>query len=340
MIKSWRSKIIFHLLKKPRYFIDKEQHSKINFDKSILCISADFELAWAWRYDHNPSTDAKEIALRERENIPLILQKLEELNVPVTWAIVGHLFLKGCKKENGIAHSDMPRPKFFKNELWEFRAGDWYDFDPCSDYKTTPDWYAPDLIEKILNTKVKHEIGCHTFSHIGFNEKYCSKELAEAELKKCDEVMAQYGLKPVSMVFPGDEAGHFDLLFKYGYKCVRYFPYRRVEISKPIKLKQGLWAIISSTNIVPDENWDSKYILWRLKKYVDKAIEKKALCHFWFHPSISKQRIEEVLFPILDYCVKKREGDKLDIMTMGEVGELAEKQIHDSRYKMHDKKQR
>lgn len=328
-----RSKIAFKLLGKPRPLLLKEQ-PEINFEHGILCISGDFELAWAWRYDRNKSNPQK-MALQERKNIPTILSKLDELNLPITWAIVGHLFLERCSRINGVPHPDMPRPDYFKNDYWEFKKGDWYDFDPCSDFKSAPDWYAPDLIEKILNSKVRHEIACHSFSHIGFNGKYCPSKLAEAELNECEQAMAKYNIKPVSMVFPGDEAGYFELLARYGYKCVRYFPFANFEIAKPIKLKEGLWAILSSSNIVPDDTWDSGYILWRLKKYLDKTAEKKALCHFWFHPSIPEIRVKEVLFPILEYCAKKRDEGLLDIMTMKEVGEFMDTRcsIPDTRHK-------
>lgn len=319
-ISTIRSKIAFHLLRKPRYLLLDNQIIK----KGILCISVDFELAWGWRYAYNSKIDVQKISRQERENIPLILRKLEDLNIPITWAIVGHLFLRSCNKENGIAHPDMPRPRFFKNKLWEYKIGDWYDFDPCTDFISAPNWYAPDLVEKILNSKVQHEIACHSFSHIGFNEKYCPKELAEAELKKCGEVMAKFGIKPVSMIFPGDEAGHFEILEKFGYRCARYFPFANIEISAPIKLKESLWAILSSSNILPDDNWNSEYIVWRLKKYLDKAIEKKTLCHLWLHPSISERRIKEVLFPTLEYSLRKRDEGKLDILTMQGIGKLME----------------
>ncbi len=327
-----RSKIAFHLLRKPRYL---SLDNNANLKKGILCISLDFELAWAWRYVYMQKVDMQKLCRQERENIPKILKKFDELNIPATWAIVGHLFLERCSKTNGIPHSDMPRPDYFRNDYWEFKKGDWYDQDPCSDFKSAPDWYAPDLIEKILNAKVHHEIACHSFSHIGFNEKYCPNKLAEAEINKCNEVMGKFGIKPVSMVFPGDEAGHFEILKRYDYKCVRYFPLQKVEISKPIRLKEGLWAILSSSNIIPDDNWDSNYILWRLKKYIQKSIEKKALCHFWFHPSISQERVKEVLFPVLEYCAERREEGNLDIFTMQEIGELMDTQcmIQDTRIK-------
>ena len=39
------------------------------------------------------------------------------------------------------------------DDHWNFTKGDWYDYDPYSDFKNSPEWYAPDLIEKILNQK-------------------------------------------------------------------------------------------------------------------------------------------------------------------------------------------
>lgn len=323
-VNSAVSKVIFHICRKPFYFSDNSANNKIALDRGLLCISADFELAWGWRYAKTPKIDAEALGIRERKNISFILEKLDELRIPVTWATVGHLFLSECKRNNGFAHPDMPRPNYFENELWKFKSGDWYDYDPCSNLTSAPAWYAPDLLERILDAKVKHEIGCHSFSHIGFNQEYCSKELASAEIEKCNEVMSGFGIKPVSMVFPGNEEGYFDSLAKQNYKCVRYFPYEWVEISHPIRIKEGLWAIPESSNIVPDEQWNSRYILWRLKKYVEKAIKKKTLCHFWFHPSMSSKRVNNVLMPLFRYCTKKRKEGKLDILTMKDIVELME----------------
>jgi peptidoglycan/xylan/chitin deacetylase (PgdA/CDA1 family) len=295
-------------------------------DRGIVCFSIDLEMAWAWCRARGGSADAVKIALRERDNVPKILRLFEAHHVSATWAVVGHLFLRKCRKESGFLHPhpDMPRPMFFKNALWDFGSGDWYDFDPAADYETAPAWYAPDIIELILKSSVEHEIACHSFSHIGFNEKYCSRELADAELKKCGEAMAGFGIKPVSMVFPGNEAGHFDVLAGRGFRAVRFSPRRGAEVTLPMKISGQLWAVQESANIVPDDEWSSEYILWRLKKYVDAATGKKALCHFWFHPSIAERRIKEVLLPILEYCAEKRDQDKVDIMTMREISELME----------------
>ncbi|HEX7320787.1 MAG TPA: hypothetical protein VF399_10590 [bacterium] len=320
------SRAVYRLRRRPVYHVNAAKNGIRDLELGTVIFTADFELAWAWRFDRDPKHKMIDLCSAERENISLILEKLETLRIPMTWAIVGHLFLDHCEKVNNKAHREMPRPNFFKNNLWSFMSGDWYDGDPCSDAAHGPEWYAPDLIKSIINTRVKHEIACHSFSHIGFKENYCPAELARAELKQCADIMAGWGLKPVTMVFPGDEAGHFSLLTEYGYKCMRYFPDDDAEISMPFRTNHGLWAFPVASNIVPDDEWNSRYILWRLKKCVDKAIKKKALCHFWFHPSISQERIDEVLFPVMDYCAQKRKENKLKIKTMAGVMDSLEKQ--------------
>ena len=322
--RKFLNDVSFLLNIKPFYHADPAMRGR-QLRTGLLCISADFELGWAWRYA--PGANTALLALRERQNVPFIVQKLEELRIPITWAVVGHLFLNACEKIKGRAHNEMPRPGYFQNEFWSFQYGDWYDSDPCGHYEISPDWYAPDLIKQILASQVKHEIACHSFSHIGFDERYCSEELAEAEIKKCAEVMAVYAIKPVSMVYPGNEPGHFSLLARYGYRCIRYFPRARVEISLPIRVKEGLWAIPESSEIIPDERWSSDYILWRLKKYVDKAVNKKSLCHLWFHTSFPRERLNNVLFPILKYCAEKRKEQKLEIMTMAGIGQLMDQAV-------------
>lgn len=306
------SKVIFNLANKP--FFDGS--NKIELKKAIVIISADFELAWAWRYSKK-KVDPIEMARRERDNFPLILKKLNELEIPITWATVGHLFLDSCKSLNGKAHPEIIRPNYFENEHWKYDKGDWFDIDPCGNYKSHPEFYAPDLIEMILNSKVKHEIGCHSFSHIDYSEEHSNKELIESDLYACEQAAKKFGLKMESFVFPGNFHGHFDLLDKHGYKVVRYKSNEFKEIGFPEPISNNLIAIHDSLAFDLDETgWDYNYILWKMKKYVEKAIEKKAIAHFWFHPSIEREQMNNYFFPFLEYLFKKRELDQIDIKTM------------------------
>lgn len=306
------SKAVFKLTNKPFY----DPFNKIELKKGIVIISADFELAWAWRYSKR-KVDPIKMAKQEREHFPLILNKLNELEIPITWATVGHLFLDSCEKKNGAAHPEIPRPEFFENEFWKYDRGDWYDIDPCGNYRTHPEFYAPDLIEMILNSNIKHEIGCHSFSHIDYSEERSSKELIEADLYACEQAAKRFGVKMESFVFPGNFHGHFDVLEKYGYKIIRYKSNDMKEIGYPERISKNLFAIHDSLAFdLAEKGWDYNYVLWKMKKYVAKAIEKKAIAHFWFHPSIEREQINNYFFPFLEYLRNERDNGNIDIITM------------------------
>ena len=69
---------------------------KSPFKKGIIVFSADFEMAWAFRYSKKESAKAMETGMKERENFPILLDLFNKYDIPVTWATVGHLFLDSC----------------------------------------------------------------------------------------------------------------------------------------------------------------------------------------------------------------------------------------------------
>ena len=169
-----------------------------NNEKGGLIISADFEMAWAWRYTKTGADHIHKGGL-ERKNIPAIINILEKYNIPVTFATVGHLFLEKCEPGE---HDRMARIPYF-DDHWKFMNGDWFDHDPHSNYKESPEWYAPDLIRMILGSRIRHEIGCHTFSHIDVSDKNCPADVVADEIQACLDAALPYGVRLKSMVFPG-----------------------------------------------------------------------------------------------------------------------------------------
>mgnify|MGYP003622244240 CR=1 FL=1 len=116
LIKAALSKLKFSAGFSPEIETDSDFRKYIPEPyKSVLLISADFELAWAWRYSKNKGNakSAIEKAVSERKNLPKILSVCDDYNIPVTWATVGHLFLESCQKTNHIPHTDLPRPSHF-----------------------------------------------------------------------------------------------------------------------------------------------------------------------------------------------------------------------------------
>lgn len=292
--------------------------------KGVVVFSADIELSWGWRYEKN-IREYLEKGQRERKNLPRILEMFEFYDIPVTWATLGHLFLHDCVRgENNLPHSDMPRPQYFTNKFWHFRHGDWYDHDPCSSVEHAPEWYAPDLIQKILQSKIKHEVACHSFSHADFSDENCSVDLADAEIKKCMQLAQNFGVKLESMVFPGNLAGNFKVLKENDFICYR--KRTEFEIDTPFMDKNGLIAIPFSINLDRDPyGWSKDFHLYMTKKYVQSAKKNKLICHFWFHPSMDNWYLEHVLPKVLEYVSDQSKYKNIEVMTMKELAILAMK---------------
>lgn len=288
--------------------------------KTALIISADLELAWAWRFVKgvaDPQSVISQKAEQTRRNLPGLLKLFDKFNMPVTWATVGHLFLEGCERRNGGPHAELPRPPHFANEYWRYRSGDWYESDPCTDYRRSPAWYAPDLLEAILSAKTKHEIACHTFSHIDCSDGNCPPEVMDAELAECQRLAGKWGIRLKSFVFPGNLAGNLPVLKKRGFVAYRW--HGRYELDVPLQDEFGLWQIPGGVGWEKPEGWPVKTWIGALHRCVDRALETGTVLHLWFHPSCETVNIEMVFPSILKYV--SSQCAHFRIITMGSLAE-------------------
>lgn len=317
-LKSFLSKVNFALGRNPSITKGKNYRKFIpEHYKAVIIISADFELAWASRYTKNsvnPYQNAIENARCARENIPIILDLCDKYNIPITWATVGHLFLEECKRENGVPHPNIKRLPHFENEYWKFDRGDWFDNDPCTDWKTSPEWYAPDLIKDIINRKTKHEIACHTFSHIDCRDGVCSSEVFKDEITECQKNAQKYGIKLESFVHPGHTIGNLDTLAKSGFTSFRT-DYMNT-LGYPIKHRNGLWEFQSTAGFNYREDWSIKYHIWRYKKIINRAVKYNRICYFWFHPWMYSGFVSYVLPDIFGYI--NSNSNKILLITAGD----------------------
>jgi len=245
--------------------------------RASATISADFEMAWAFR--GRSEEERLQRGIMCRRNVPYLVAILEEMGIPITWATVGHLFLERCEHDpSGFAHEDMQRPP--KNLRWD---GDWYRHDPGTDWQTDPHWYAPDLIQLIRSSKVKHEIGSHSFSHIDFSKSTSTRELVEQELRACIKVMAPYGLHLRSLVYPFNNMGHhyLDLIGALGLTAVRHRD-KHVRLAYPERTSSGVYKLYESMNLrqAKHYNYVEKAVI-----FMEEACSRQAAYHIWFHPS-------------------------------------------------------
>ncbi len=307
-LKSYISKLSFELSRNPK--IEKHNDWRKHIPKpykAVLIVSADFELAWAFRFtktEKKPVYNALKKAQLARKNIPGILSLCEKYNVPITWATVGHLFLNSCQCVDSKPHSNLKRLKYFESPYWKFADGDWFDADPCSNVEKDPEWYAPDLVSNILKSDVKHEIGCHTFSHIDCRESVCTPEVFKSELNECKTLASKNNVDLKSFVYPGHTIGNIDYLKELGFSSYRSNFIN--TLGQATKRKDGLWEHKSTVEFDIRPNWTMDYHVYRYKKIIDRAIKNNTTCHFWFHPSFSNKFLTEIMPEVFEYIDKKR----------------------------------
>jgi peptidoglycan/xylan/chitin deacetylase (PgdA/CDA1 family) len=282
--------------------------------KSVALISSDFELAWAWRYSKsspNPYQLAIEKAKLERENIPKIVEICERYRIPITWLTVGHLFLDSCNHVNSIKHPDIPRLPQFENRYWKYAGTDWFEHDPSTNLKTSPEWYCPDLINLILDSKIKHEIGSHTFSHIDCRDGVCTDEVFNTEMAECKKIASEWGLELKSFVHPGHTIGNLDNLSKLGF--TNYRTDYRNYLGYPHKHGNGLWEFEQTTEFAYRKEWSINYHIKRYITILKRAIKSNTVAVFWFHPSFETVMIDKIWPEVFRFLVENR--DKIWITT-------------------------
>lgn len=169
-----------------------------------VVISLDTELAWG-KHDLKDYRHLGEVH-RSRENVRKILDLSDKYSIPITWAVVGHLFLRECEAGHNV----------------EGYPEGWYEEDPASDYLQAPLWYAPDMVEEIEQRDAGHEVALHGFSHLVF--RGASRVAAEEELHAAKRAAEAAGHQPRSFVYPREQVGHTDLLDQHGIHVFRDGP--------------------------------------------------------------------------------------------------------------------
>jgi hypothetical protein len=295
-------------------------------NKPTFIISLDTELIWGSLQSLSSESvnlmknDIKKV----RGSIDTLLNLFEKHNIPATWAVVGHLFLDHCECTDGIPHKDMPR---FKE--------DWYSSDPCTDIQRDPLYYGKDIVEKILSSRIEHEIGYHSFSHVALSE--CSREVAEAEIKIGGKLAKEFGITLKSFVFPWNKIGHADILKKHGFKIYRSENLGRYDSNQSFLIRKfnggmnkmvasptepkwmdGIWEIPSSMFFCdPQVNFS---VLPKAKIGLYRAMKSKKVFHVYLHPHdlLRYPSLKGDLDKFLGIVSKKRDEGKIEVMTMRE----------------------
>jgi peptidoglycan/xylan/chitin deacetylase (PgdA/CDA1 family) len=283
----------------------------------LFILSLDTEIAWGTEgkralAHHAPSFDNYRLLFRR------LIETLDRYEIPATFAVVGHLFLKPGDRRSIVSGE----------------GGD-----------TRLDWYhAPDIIQAIQSARTPHEIGCHTFSHA-----YTSRVSVgrwNVELAACASIHREHRLPLRSLVFPRNEVDYLNTLPRYGIIAYRgrqegwYDRYpkplnraahladRALGLQPPtydltcLQVNDKLVNLPASQFLIQYDGV-RQYIptatrVAQARKGLDRAVERGELFHLWFHPFNlgSSEKMFDALEQILSEVARRREAGQLRVMTM------------------------
>jgi len=266
----------------------------------VVTISVELELAWG-RID-KAVTGVSPRRKVETERLHSLLDLLDQLEIPITFDIVGHLLHTNC---NG----DHDPPKSHAS---------WFQHDPGNNYRASPGYYAPDLVSSIINSEEPHDIGTHTYSHVLADE--VTEEVIEWELNQSKRVFREFDLDPpISYVPPRHRMPSYEVLADHGIEIIRepfksyklpqnkvqkYFSllnYRHPIQELPIKKESGILKTyctphmsLTAAHLPHAISAHSSFSLipvrvrqWlhqkNLRRAIDAAIKSEGHIHLWTH---------------------------------------------------------
>jgi peptidoglycan/xylan/chitin deacetylase (PgdA/CDA1 family) len=311
-----------------------------------FALTFDTELIWGSFDKYTPTEFAKRYP-DVRRVIAQILQLLERHEVPATWAVVGHLYLRECARDvRGRAHPELASPR----QRW--RRGDWYEADPSTDLNRDPLWYGPDLLDAIQSSRITHEIGCHSFSHLLYGDPDLTRGAVDADLDACIRLAAERGISLRSFVFPRNVEGHHEALLAHGFVAYRgRDPLWQARlpgaleraghladqllglpppVSTPSEKLPGLWNVPGSALLIhrdgPRRAITMAARLRKVRSGIERAATSGQTFHLWTHPfnlAGDPRYMLETLDRTLHLVVQARDRGELATATMAEIATRA-----------------
>jgi hypothetical protein len=167
--------------------------------------SLDTELAWGYfDLDDARARLFTPDGTRERQAIRRVLDICNEFGIVGTWALVGHLFYARCEECEQC-------PVL----AWR---GAYRSFEDI--YQTEhPLWYAPEVVEWLLQHRDRHEIAFHGYTHELFSRM--DREAARLDIQEWLRVARRRDVVPETVIFPRNQVAHLDLFRQAGFVCYR-----------------------------------------------------------------------------------------------------------------------
>lgn len=294
-----------------------------------FCFSLDAELAWGIQ-DYPDRHAYVEKLHHARKGYDQLCELFDRHQIPVTWAFVVRMLEARPQTVADVAHAD-ELPEFAKDLI---RSGQ-------ADLL-----FAPDLIDRVRQTAVRHEIAAHGYAHISYRHS------AEAELRR-DATRAcagaqRAGIPLTSFVFPYNHQGQHQILRDAGFTCFRgdavESPSRigrlyeqtfaaAPVVQRPVQHESGLWNVPASMFLMPLAGFlrsigGRRSRRERVRRGIARAIQENTVFHLWAHPHNffgDGGAMIGCLQEVLEVVVDARNCGDLECQTMATIAARCER---------------
>lgn len=308
----------------------------------VITLSIEIELGWGMHdtgvFSHlSDDRSAEETALRR------ILEICDEYNIQISFDIVGHLYHESCSGSHEGPYADS-----------------WWKNDPGTTQKTHPHFYAPDLIESIIDRRTDHEICTHTYSHILAEE--VSDDVVRHELQLVRNVHQQWSLPaPSSIVMPRHQSVNYEVLNEFDIRTIRR-PLNEYGLPDTNPVRKLWWittrdhpecelslseGVVETTctphpslaGTVLPTGQDKVPLYFRglplrvrerihrqyLTGAIEHAIQEDSHVHLWTHLyNTANESQWRAIKPALEYLAKQRDEGKVEIRKMCDLPEIVQ----------------
>jgi hypothetical protein len=213
-------------------------------------------------------------------------------------------------------------------------------FNPCLHKEFLPLWQTFDIVDKVLESPLSHEIAAHSYTHPDFWK--ISMDTAEIEIRASKRIFKEtLGVDVNTFIFPKNHINYLGILRKYSFKSYRgknkgsisfkkltnilYFV-NPSKLSVSPRLNNGLWEIPGSLLFQSTRKYDLYRIYITAFRNIKHVIEHGGIFHLMIHDySLVPEEVKMLFTKLIRMLGKLNDKEKLVAITMKELVKVLEK---------------
>jgi len=299
---------------------------------ATITLSIEVELAWGF---HDRTTSFPHLSRDRRvetETLEKLLAVCDEREIPVSFDVVGYLLHESYEPLVESPHGP-----------------EWLPVGPDSDRDSDPLFFAPDMVEAIIDRQVEHEVCTHTYTHTPLGE--VPEETVTWEIERARQAHRSFGLpRPRSLVPPRHSLPPAAVVRETGIETVRtpatsrpatrpreflHYLSRSHPVREPERIDEIVetYSSMSPSLTAPSlqsgqrpphpafraiprairERVHRRY----LERSLDRAVERDTYAHFWTHLFDAANDVQWPLVrEFLETLADRRDGGDVEFAPM------------------------